>query len=260
MPEKPPAYEAYQTLADAYANNIDSKPHNAFYDRPAMLSLLPEVTGKRILDAGCGPGAYAQELAERGATVVACDISERMLQHAQNRLRKGNVADAVELQLIDLTQPLSMFQASEFDIVNAPLCLDYIADWHALFQEFWRVMKPGGTFVFSCGHPAFDAEYFKTKQYFSVEAVSCVWSGFGIRIRMPSYRRSLEEIFAPLVESKFIVTKVHEPRPTADFKAADRQRYEKLMQRPGFLCVRATKPLQERNTAKISPGAAGSQN
>ncbi len=236
MTEKPRAYAAYQELAEAYAAHIDTKPHNAYYDRPAMLSLMPEVRGKSVLDAGCGPGVYAQELVQRGARVVACDVSERMLALAEQRL-----GTTVELRLVDLTQPLTMFAAESFDLVNAPLCLDYIADWQALFTEFRRVLKPGGGLVFSCGHPAFDAEYFETDNYFAVEAVESTWTGFGKSVRVPSYRRSLEEIIMPVIRSGFLLDKVHEPQPTAEFKAADPIRYQNLMHRPGFLCVRALK-------------------
>lgn len=51
MPEPPIAYQAYQELADHYAALIDTKPHNAYYERPAMLGMLPELRGKRVLDA-----------------------------------------------------------------------------------------------------------------------------------------------------------------------------------------------------------------
>jgi ubiquinone/menaquinone biosynthesis C-methylase UbiE len=59
MSNKPLAYEAYQILADDYSRLIDTKPHNAYYERPATLALLPNVKGMQVLDAGCGPGAYA---------------------------------------------------------------------------------------------------------------------------------------------------------------------------------------------------------
>ncbi|MEO1087257.1 MAG: methyltransferase domain-containing protein, partial [Acidobacteriota bacterium] len=73
---KPPAYAVYQRLADAYAAKIDTKPHNAYYERPATLSLIGDVDGLRVLDAGCGPGVYAQALSAAGARVTACDLSE----------------------------------------------------------------------------------------------------------------------------------------------------------------------------------------
>ncbi len=237
MPQKPIAYQAYQELADSYAAHIDTKPHNAFYERPAMLRMLPNLDGKRVLDAGCGPGVYTENLIARGARVTSIDISDRMLELARKRL--GPQAD---LRLVDMTQPLDLFQASEFDLINAPLCLDYIEDWRTLFSEFKRILKPGGQFQFSCGHPSFDAEYFKTDDYFSVERVECTWTGFGIDIVMPSFRRSLQEIIMPVIETGFQLEQVLEPLPTEEFRAADPHRYGLLMHRPGFLCVRARRP------------------
>ena len=70
MAGKPIALDAYETLAEAYASVVDTKPHNAYYERPATLSLLPNVNGKRVLDAGCGPGVYSEWLIERGARTL----------------------------------------------------------------------------------------------------------------------------------------------------------------------------------------------
>lgn len=241
MTDTPRAYHAYQKLASSYAANIETKPHNAYYERPAMLSMLPEVHGKHVLDAGCGPGVYAQELAARGAIVTSCDISEKMLELAAERLKDELEAGQVDLRLIDLSKPLTMFEDGGFEVVNAPLCLDYIEDWRSLFVELYRLLKPNGVVLFSCGHPAFDAEYFKTRNYFSIEPVECTWKGFGVTVRMPSFRRSLEEVISPLIEAGFVLERIHEPLPTNDFKLADPKRYRRLMHRAGFLCVRAHK-------------------
>ena len=69
MAQEPIARAAYDELADAFAARIETKAHNAFYDRPAVLALLPSVAGKRVLDAGCGPGVYAELLVNQGAEV-----------------------------------------------------------------------------------------------------------------------------------------------------------------------------------------------
>jgi ubiquinone/menaquinone biosynthesis C-methylase UbiE len=231
---KPLAYDAYQELADHYAAKIETKPHNAYYERPAMLEMMPDLRGKRVLDAGCGPGVYAESLVNRGAMVVAIDMSDRMLELARERL--GSKAD---LRLVDLSQPLSMFSNESFDFINAPLCLDYIQDWRQLFAEFHRILSPGGGFQFSCGHPAFDAEYYNTSSYFSVEQVEATWKGFGKEVVMPSFRRSLQEIMMPLIETGFSLQKVIEPLPTAEFRQADPLRFSTLSRRPAFLCVQA---------------------
>jgi SAM-dependent methyltransferase len=237
MQKKPIAYGAYQQLADQYAARIETKPHNAYYERPAMVAMWPDLSGKRVFDAGCGPGVYHELLRKRGANVTSVDVSERMIELA--RLRLGPDAD---LRLLDLSQPLVDFADGEFDFVNAPLCLDYIEDWRSLFAEFRRLLKPGGLVQFSCGHPASDAELYQTKAYFTVEQVEYVWKGFGDPIVMPSYRRSLQEVLMPVIETGFRIEQFIEPMPTDEFRKADPRRYGILMHRPSFLCIQAIKP------------------
>src|SRR5215207_2516075 len=76
----------YDAIADRYAADIDRRPWNALYERPATLALLPEVNGKDVLDAGCGHGWYAEQLVLRGARVVGFDRSARMAALAEARL------------------------------------------------------------------------------------------------------------------------------------------------------------------------------
>ena len=58
--------------------------------RALMLAQLPDdLHGARVLDAGCGTGAMAAELAARGADVVAVDISPRLVEIAGARLPEG---------------------------------------------------------------------------------------------------------------------------------------------------------------------------
>jgi len=55
--------------------------------RSNLISRLPEsLTGKRILDAGCGTGALALELAKKGASVVAIDLSPNLIELAKERI------------------------------------------------------------------------------------------------------------------------------------------------------------------------------
>ena len=232
--DKPIAYEAYQRLAERYAALIDTKPHNAYYERPAMLSMWPDLSGKRVLDAGCGPGVYAEELSKRGAKATSIDVSEKMIDCAKERL--GPTAD---VRVVDMRKPLTMFEDNEFDFVNAPLCLDYIKDWRPLFSEFRRILRREGRLQFSCAHPAHDAEYFGTEEYAKTEQVSATWTGFGIPVNVAAYRRSLQEILMPLIETGFVIQKVLEPLPTEEFKKADRRRYDILIRRPSFLCIQS---------------------
>lgn len=234
MKDPPVAFQAYQELAEAYAAAIDTKPHNAFYERPATLALLPEVAGKRVLDAGCGPGVYSEWLLDHGAEVVGLDVSSRMVAIAKERT--GGRAD---VHVADLGGPLPFLADASFDLVVCPLVLEYIRDWRVPLGEFHRLLRPGGHLVASVSHPSFDFTYFESSSYFATEPVESVWSGFGRRIRMPSYRRSLQETLNPFGEVGFLIRRLVEPRPTPEFRAADPKHYEELMRQPCFLCIQA---------------------
>ena len=63
----------YDSFAEDYEQHAAASPYNALYDRPAVLEVLAPVDGLRVLDAGCGPGLYADALVAGGASVVAFD-------------------------------------------------------------------------------------------------------------------------------------------------------------------------------------------
>lgn len=237
MSDRPIALDAYELLADGYAERIDTKPHNAYYERPTTLALLPDLAGKRVLDAGCGPGLYAQLLIERGATVVAVDVSPRMVEHA-----KARTGGRAEVRVADLAQPLDFLPDASVDVVVCPLVLEYVQDWRVPLAEFFRVLVPDGVVIASVTHPFFDLQYFGSKAYFDIELVRGEWRGFGHPVEVPSYRRSLGEALGAFTDVGFHLTAVVEPRPTEAFRLADPRHYDELMQQPAFLHVRAGKP------------------
>jgi SAM-dependent methyltransferase len=238
VPEKPIAFDAYETLADRYAARISTKPHNAYYERPAMLALLPDdLTGWRVLDAGCGTGWGTVMLLDRGAIVSGVEISPAMLRHGQERT--GGRAD---LRLHDLRLPMPFYDDGTFDLVYSSMVVHYIEDWDALFAEFERILHPGGLFLFSSGHPFYDYQYFDDADYFHTELRSSTWRGFGGEpISMPFYRRPLSATTESLFRAGFVVERLIEPLPTEEFRQADPKDYDKLRRFPAFLCIRARK-------------------
>ena len=233
---KPLALDAYEQLADAYAALVDTKPHNAYYERPATLSLLPDVAGLDIVDAGCGPGVYTEWLVDRGARVVAFDASPKMAA-----LARARVGDRAAIHEADIEGELAFLGDDAFDVVLAPLVLDNVEDWSTVFRRLRRALKPGGLLVASVGHPFFEATYFKTEKYFETEQVSCVWRGFGLPVEMPSYRRPLGAVINPVLEAGLELVRILEPLPTEEFRQADPVGNERLARQPSFLCIKARK-------------------
>jgi SAM-dependent methyltransferase len=229
------AYDAYRKLADAYAERVDTKPHNAYLEMPAVLSLLPRVRGRRVLDVGCGTGRYAEWLVGHGAEVVGFDASPQMLEHARER-----VGDRADLRLHDLNEALDFLEDDSVDLVLAALVLDYVEDWTPPFREFRRVLRDGGALVFSVSHPTIDfVKDFGMKDYWSVEMTEIWWKDFGIRVLMPGYRRPIQAITEPLHETGFLIERLVESRPTQQYKEADPEGYEDVAWRPSFICIRA---------------------
>ncbi|OCB58939.1 methyltransferase [Mycobacterium vulneris] len=143
-----PARESpYDSFAEGYTAENETSLLNAFYERPAMLELAGNVTGRRILDAGCGSGPLFAALRDRGAVMTGIDISAGMLELARRRL--GARAD---LQVADLADPLP-FSDNTFDDVVASLSLHYLKDWGPTLAEMRRVLVPGGRLIASVEHP-----------------------------------------------------------------------------------------------------------
>ena len=74
--------------------------------RATLLGWLPaELDGRRVLDAGCGTGALAVELARRGADVVAIDLSPTLVQLAGDRWPGEAMRGRVEFRVGDMLDP-----------------------------------------------------------------------------------------------------------------------------------------------------------
>ena len=186
MKTKTNCWTACASLADANAARVNFTPHQVFFERPASLSLLPDVKGKRVLDAGCGPGVYAEWLVTHGADVLAVDVSAKMVQYAGQRL--GGRAKVIRA---DLSRPLNFLGDASFDIVLSTLALDYVKDWYRIFKEFYRVLRKSGVLVFSVCHPFAGMTLHDTGRYFDTELFRNQWVGFGAPVNVPAYRRPL---------------------------------------------------------------------
>lgn len=149
-------------------NKIASQYHaeRATFDISGVIQRFMETThqGGHILDAGCGAGVpVASTLVDNGFRVTGIDISNSMLE-----LARKHVPDAVFL-LQDMTK-LS-FDAETFDgiistfgLIHVPRSLHEDA-----FQQFFRVLKSGGTLLVSLGEDEWEGtgKYHETTMLWS---------------------------------------------------------------------------------------------
>lgn len=233
--ESPTVEDAYDKLAETYETR-EEDPYCADLEFPATTELVPDVAGKRVLDAGCGHGRYAKWLAERGADVLAVDRNTEMLEQARRR-----IGDRAEIRRADITEPLEFADDGTFDGVICGLSLHYVEDWRQPFAEFARLLRPGGFLVFSAQHPVDEYVAFEAENYFDVEQERMTWSASGEEIEVPFYRRPLSEVVNPLVETGFQLDELVEPKPRESFEEKKPESYEKRLKYPTFLCVRASK-------------------
>jgi SAM-dependent methyltransferase len=104
--------------------------------RERQVDLLDPQTGWRVADVGCGPGAFAEALAARGARVTAVDSARAMLDAVAAR---GLGCELVQADALDL--PLDVASHDAACLVQV---LEYVDDPVAAVREAARVVRPGG--------------------------------------------------------------------------------------------------------------------
>ena len=71
---------AWNAMGDEWFELAQTGESRNAFIMPTMLRFMGEVTGKRILDLGCGEGGYSRELAKRCAQLVSVDCSRRAIE------------------------------------------------------------------------------------------------------------------------------------------------------------------------------------
>jgi ubiquinone/menaquinone biosynthesis C-methylase UbiE len=131
-------------LYERWAQVYPPVAHNPLMraEQQSMLQMCPDVAGSRVLDLACGSGRYSRLLLEaKAAHVVALDFCVPML-------RQVSAASRICASMMHLP-----FQAAEFDCVVCGLALGHATDVRKWMVEVARVLRPGGTLLYSDFHP-----------------------------------------------------------------------------------------------------------
>lgn len=220
---------------------------------PVLFDFLGEVGGRRVLDAGCGTGYLARLLAQRGAEVVGIDLSPGLLAIARGEEAKDPLG--VTYHEADMAD-CSMLEDASFDAAVSNVVLQDIRRYREAVAEIFRILRPGGQFVFSLTHPAFDrpparwvheppdSERVENRRllvdrYFERSAVYWAPSGKPPAI---GFHRPLRDYFDALHEAGFVVHRLEEPLPGREALKKHYREMVDFRQAPNFIVIEALKP------------------
>ncbi len=125
---------------------------NPYVAYPAILNAMGDISGKRIMDLGCGSGVFSRTMAEKGGNVIGVDISEEWIEHC--RKEHGDVK-GLKFMVGDASD-LGSFEKESFDFVVMNMVLLNVPSAEKverIFREVSRILKRDGRLIFSDLHP-----------------------------------------------------------------------------------------------------------
>lgn len=237
---------SWDAAANDWIAHADTSDYQNLFLQPRMLALVGDVRGRRLLDLGCGEGAYSRALARRGAQVTGVDGSGTLIAVARDR------AAAAGLD-IDYRQAnasaLDSLPPGSFDVIVASMVLMNVEDYVGAVREAYRVLAPRGEIAMSITHPCFSApvadwvggkgrraRHFAVDRYFErIAWLDRIASTF----RTPTLRRHrpLEDYMTGAIEAGFTLREFREPMTTEEELKVS-PRFEYMTRIPYFLFMR----------------------
>ncbi|WP_145594736.1 class I SAM-dependent methyltransferase [Yersinia aleksiciae] len=212
---------------------------------PAIRKILPPLSGRKVVDLGCGYGWFCRYVYSQGATdIVGLDLSERMLNRARELTTDENIIYRQE-DLENLHLPQQMYH-----LAYSSLALHYIKALPSLLATVYNALLPGGSFVFSAEHPIYTAP--KQPGWLIADNGQKSWpvnsyQAEGDRVTnwladsVIKQHRTLGTYINILVKQGFIITHLEEWGPTAQ-QIADNPALDEEKERPMLFLLSAKKP------------------
>jgi ubiquinone/menaquinone biosynthesis C-methylase UbiE len=132
-----------------------------------------DLSGKRVLDLGCGAGGIALHIARTydPVHVTGFDVELPVIERARFAAERAGLSDRVSF--VQAAPGKLPFADGGFDVVFSKDALVHVADKEAIFREIFRVLKPGGVFAASDWLISHDGEPSREmKDYLAAEGLS----------------------------------------------------------------------------------------
>ena len=105
------------------------------------------ISGKNVVDVGCGGGILAESMARRGANVLGVDLADKPLKVAQLHAMEGGVANLDYRSIA--AEDLAAEQPATFDVVTCMEMLEHVPDPSSIIRACASMARPGGWVFFS---------------------------------------------------------------------------------------------------------------
>ena len=179
--------------------------------------LLGNLSGKRVLELGCGGGQNLVAMAKQGAHAIGIDFSSEQLAAARRLSEREKVR--AELHKGDLAE-LVFLRAESIDVAFSAYALGLVPDVNRVFRQVHRVLKQGAPLVFSMPHPAAhliddddpDQPLLIRRSYFDRSSVNYDWEG----LPLSAHHHTFADLFTGLARANFRVDTVLEPEPATE--------------------------------------------
>lgn len=139
-------------IAKSFGNAAEKYDSVAHFQRSIgdeLLTKIPAINPRCILDLGCGTGHFISALHAKypHADMIGLDLSEDMVRFARKTKTKGSIGENISW-LVGDGESLP-FKTSSIDLVYSSLAIQWCGSLSALFNEIQRVLTPKGVFVFT---------------------------------------------------------------------------------------------------------------
>ena len=142
---------SWDAMADTWFGTDALPAYGGFIPTEDELHLFPELSGKKILDIGCGSGHSLCWCGNQGAEELwGLDLSTRQIENARNYLIENGYNP--KLYNAPMEEDCGL-PKSYFDIVYSIYAIGWTTDLKAAFSNIAFWLKPGGVFIFSWDHP-----------------------------------------------------------------------------------------------------------